>query len=599
SQDQTWNDGGDFDGTNTFICEWDYEDALSASVKEFGGHSYYVFSGDCYTWEEAKRFCENRGGYLAVINNQKENDELYKLMLDFGYESAYFGYTDKEDESHWKWVSNDQSTYENFNKAEELGDVEPNGDTSENYAMFYYKYKNGAWNDGDFGFYTVNSGKAFICEWDYTNPTPYNLNDGNYTLHYTTNLGREHRSVDFDRTYDIDNIATERFTKNYQTDLAYILSVMASSAYTQGDLVYNLITLGFNDYSLFNYYDNPVDERYEEDSCAFSIAKKELSNNSTLVLITIRGSYGGFENGNLLNEHSDWYSNLTIWFPELVGFGSHQGFDAAKDKVFEQLKEELGGDLLKSNVKYMITGHSRGAGIANLLTKEMRDEGVSVYDIFNYNFACPDVAKRNFLRWNFKGKYDNIFNIGIAGDPVSILPGVPGDIISLGGHLIAQWGKYGNSYWFSDNWAEEYITYDTDLHASENYVRMLSNQKDIGNAKNWTQMQGKKVRNVGVDVIVKTTSAIPVLSGLNATITDTNGTPIAKINGNEIEYYTTDNIEINLNEYEDQTSISVNGKSDVIVEFSGIDDTNIEILVVSTSENQNKSETIAYFEAVP
>jgi len=206
SQDQTWNDGGDFDGTNTFICEWDYEDALSASVKEFGGHSYYVFSGDCYTWEEAKRFCENRGGYLAVINNQKENDELYKLMLDFGYESAYFGYTDKEDESHWKWVSNDQSTYENFNKAEELGDVEPNGDTSENYAMFYYKYKNGAWNDGDFGFYTVNSGKAFICEWDYTNPTPYNLNDGNYTLHYTTNLGREHRSVDFDRTYDIDNI---------------------------------------------------------------------------------------------------------------------------------------------------------------------------------------------------------------------------------------------------------------------------------------------------------------------------------------------------------------------------------------------------------
>ena len=35
-------------------------------------------------------------------------------------------------------------------------------------AMFYYKYTDGTWNDGDFGRYTANSGKAFICEWDET-----------------------------------------------------------------------------------------------------------------------------------------------------------------------------------------------------------------------------------------------------------------------------------------------------------------------------------------------------------------------------------------------------------------------------------------------
>ena len=607
-----WNDAEDY--VEPFICEWDYEGVdVEFEMPTYNGHSYYVFSDVCDTWEDAKRFCENRGGYLAVINDQKENDALYKLMMDFGYESAYFGYTDKEEENLWKWVSNDNSSYENFNKVEEIGDIEPNGDTSENYAMFYFKYNDGSWNDGDFGVFTENSGKAFICEWDYTNFTSYQSNDGNYTLHYTTNLGREHRSANFTRIYDIDSIATERFTKYYQPDLAYILSIMAASAYTQGDVIYNLNTLGFTNYSLYNYYDNPVDERYEEDGCAFSIAKKELSNNNTLVLITIRGSYGGFENGNLLNEHSDWYSNLTIWFPELAGFGTHQGFDAAKDKVFEQLKEVLGGDLLKTNVKYMITGHSRGAGIANLLAKEIRDEGVSIYDIFNYNFACPDVAKKNFLKWNSNGKYDNIFNIGVAGDPVSVVPGVLGSALSsnhniLSGtygvqdwkkYVITQWGKYGKSYWFSDNWSDESIMYDPDLHASENYVRMLSNQKDIGNAKTWAQMQRKKVRNSGKEIIIKTISAIPLLSGLSATISDTSGKPIAIINGSEIEYKTTENIEIKVNEYEDQTSISVNGKSDVVVEFSGIDDSNVELLVVSSSDNPNESETIAYYEVVP
>ena len=31
--------------------------------------------------------------------------------------------------------------------------------------MFYYKYSDGTWNDGDFGNNTVNSGTVFICEW--------------------------------------------------------------------------------------------------------------------------------------------------------------------------------------------------------------------------------------------------------------------------------------------------------------------------------------------------------------------------------------------------------------------------------------------------
>lgn len=31
--------------------------------------------------------------------------------------------------------------------------------------MFYFKYQDGTWNDGDFGGQTVNSGRVFVCEW--------------------------------------------------------------------------------------------------------------------------------------------------------------------------------------------------------------------------------------------------------------------------------------------------------------------------------------------------------------------------------------------------------------------------------------------------
>lgn len=154
-----------------FICEWDYEGVdFNDELQTYNGHSYYVFSGVCDTWEEAQKYCEKRGGYLAVINDEKENSAVFEIMKELGFDSAYFGYTDKGKEGNWKWVSNDSSKYVNWNKVEdEDGYVEPNngkGYTNENNAMFYFKYPDGTWNDGDFGFMTEGGDKAFICEWN-------------------------------------------------------------------------------------------------------------------------------------------------------------------------------------------------------------------------------------------------------------------------------------------------------------------------------------------------------------------------------------------------------------------------------------------------
>ena len=82
-------------------------------------------------------------------------------MLQTGFESAYFGLSDSVEEGSWVWVNGETADYLNWHSGE------PNGESSsEDYAMFYYKYDDGAWNDGDFGRNTANGGIAFICEWD-------------------------------------------------------------------------------------------------------------------------------------------------------------------------------------------------------------------------------------------------------------------------------------------------------------------------------------------------------------------------------------------------------------------------------------------------
>lgn len=140
---------------------------------EFNGHYYYIydFAGlspdESNTWENALGYCEGVNGYLATITSQEENEFLFSYMKQEGYSSAYFGFSDSTNEGTWTWCNGEQSSYTNWHNNE------PNGENSnEDYALFYYKYSDGTWNDGDFGNRTANSGTAFICEWGEYEITP-------------------------------------------------------------------------------------------------------------------------------------------------------------------------------------------------------------------------------------------------------------------------------------------------------------------------------------------------------------------------------------------------------------------------------------------
>lgn len=165
---EKWNDlaNSNVYEQSGYICEW--EASSSEKNTEDDGHTGHIYefytlpeseweSGPI-TWEQAERRCEWKGGHLAVIESQTENDYLYNMMKEKGYENACFGYSDKEKEGVWKWVDGSQSAYTNWHTGE------PNNqDGNENYAMFYQKFDDGTWNDGSG---IIDAGCAYICEWD-------------------------------------------------------------------------------------------------------------------------------------------------------------------------------------------------------------------------------------------------------------------------------------------------------------------------------------------------------------------------------------------------------------------------------------------------
>lgn len=132
------------------------DDAVS-----FNGHYYKIYNLSM-TWQEAQKYCQDLNGHLATITSKEENDFLFNYITDMNYYSAYFGATDKETEGVWQWVTGEEFSYNSWQ------DGEPSNDNkNEDYAMFFHRYPEGGWNDGD-GSTPEDSmnGLAYICEWD-------------------------------------------------------------------------------------------------------------------------------------------------------------------------------------------------------------------------------------------------------------------------------------------------------------------------------------------------------------------------------------------------------------------------------------------------
>lgn len=140
----------------------------------YNGHHYYIYSDSATSWRDAMNKCNDRGGYLAVINDEQENEELFAYMKKIGYDQAYFGLA-KTVNGDWDYLYNSKETsgYRNwgFNSK---GEKEPNDSGGEHHVELDIYMYDGHWNDAEFGRQIrTPSGveykdtNAYICEWNY------------------------------------------------------------------------------------------------------------------------------------------------------------------------------------------------------------------------------------------------------------------------------------------------------------------------------------------------------------------------------------------------------------------------------------------------
>lgn len=128
----------------------------------FNGHRYQVVL-ETLTWTDAKKWCEDRGGYLAILDSKPEHTAVRNALLAYqkanaqrlGSFEVYIGARRDPATKKWSWVNNTPMLYSDWHPHFPLGEA--------NRDFVCLSAENGRfgnkWDDVTPNFY-------FLCEWD-------------------------------------------------------------------------------------------------------------------------------------------------------------------------------------------------------------------------------------------------------------------------------------------------------------------------------------------------------------------------------------------------------------------------------------------------
>lgn len=193
-----------------------------------------------------------------------------------------------------------------------------------------------------------------------------NYNDGATEKVCTVNM--QYSDLLFDKNANL-------LTDSAKGELAK-LSMLASAAVYQKKYAEEFMnSCGFKEeqYDYQSTGDNFVERN---DNVSYIVGFKKFED-YTLVAVWIKGTSKDYE----------WISNFNI------GDGDyHIGFSKAEVKLRYLIQSFITSNNIKGKIKFWVTGHSRGAAIANLYSKYLTDK-YGVKNVFAFTFATPRVSK--------------------------------------------------------------------------------------------------------------------------------------------------------------------------------------------------------------
>ena len=185
---------------------------------------------------------------------------------------------------------------------------------------------------------------------------------------------------------------------SFDPELAQYALTVAEMCYSPSRQASMLRNEGFERVGIFN------DRRALNDSrhvAAYSVYERQTEHGTTEVLIAIRATGDG-----------EWKLNLDMMPSGNYDLPYAENFFLAAEDILTTQEPYLSG--LVSPV-FLITGHSRGAAVANLLGARLTDR-FGEENVFVYTFASPATVRGE------AAAYGNIFNVINPSDIITCLP---------------------------------------------------------------------------------------------------------------------------------------------------------------------------------
>ncbi|MBR0032415.1 MAG: hypothetical protein IJP61_09020 [Treponema sp.] len=220
-------------------------------------------------------------------------------------------------------------------------------------------------------------------------------------------------------------------------------------------------TLGFADDNIeFHYDDVDYTNKWGFNQCAVSYGLKSIKSSlgqKNLVVMNIRGTP---------LSHYEWLSNLDLSDETHEMREMHEGYDISANQMKESLDDFMERRALdKSDTFFIITGHSRGASVANMLGAKLADDDAYNKDmIYDYTFGCSNTTLSDDYN---NEKYSFIWNISNGEDLVPTTPPNQG---------VWKYKKFGNEKTLISRWgAKDPVKYETEMLPlmSEYYEKYL------------------------------------------------------------------------------------------------------------------------------
>ena len=199
--------------------------------------------------------------------------------------------------------------------------------------------------------------------WNLLTDLEYNVLEKPYTVRSDNNTVEMKHSVE----YLIDKDPSD-------PELQFLCTLLSFGAYDAGTTKANFRRMGFETIRVGDGYS-------VGDHVGYVIGVKNTFQGEKIVLVAIRGSYGE------VFKSADWISDFNAGPDSSY---KHTGFHTAEQELYQDLKSRV--NLTGGNVTVLITGHSRGAGVGNLLAADLIRNDLSAGKVIAYNVACPNVA---------------------------------------------------------------------------------------------------------------------------------------------------------------------------------------------------------------